>query len=847
MAAPRNRRHLIVQTPPQTEAYTPHPRAIPPVQVPGPANRRRHAAALRASLIAAQRESQTAREELQVDVHGAEPGLYIQFESLPGVDLKLESLEDKRKGIEVVAVRRPGLAAEDTVERATVFVPEGQLAHFVTRFRQYADERTQKGEPRHKDMVNRIAALHRATLRALWTDATELFPAEDQAIWWEIWLRRHDDRELERLVEFAGLVGFDVGQRRLAFDDRIVVLSRATPQQLAGSLDVLNDFAELRKAKESASIFNDSPPEEQAQWADELKNRTTPPPDDAPAVCVLDTGVTRAHPLLEDLIQPDDATAVDPAWGSHDDGGGPGSMGHGTEMAGLAAYGDLVEVLASNAPIHVRHRLESVKILPPVGANPPELYGAITAQAVSRPEINAPQRRRSFSLAVTATDQRDRGEPTSWSAAVDALAAGRTFDQPTQGLVYLDNAPDVRRLFVVSAGNVNPGNFDVAHLDRSDLEPVHDPAHAWNTLTVGAFTEKAVITDANWDGWGPVAPVGELAPWSTSSVAFEDAWPIKPDVVFEGGNVAHDEAGHFQEGIGELSLLTTHYRPAQRIFELSWATSAATAQVARMTGIISAEYPAFWPETIRGMVVHSARWTRAMEAHLRGPGGRRSRARLLVRRYGFGVPNLTRALRSANDSLTLIEQATIRPFEGGKMREMHVHDLPWPRDVLAELGQTPVRLRVTLSYFIEPNPGRRGWKKRHRYASHGLRFAVKSPTESLDEFRKRVNQQALAEDEDRPRTGGDVADWFLGEQIRNKGSLHSDIWVGTAADLAERGVIGIYPVSGWWKDQPKRDRSQLGARYALLVSIETEAADVDIWTPVAQEIGVPAQEIVVEI
>lgn len=157
-----------------------------------------------------------------------------------------------------------------------------------------------------------------------------------------------------------------------------------------------------------------------------------------------------------------------------------------------------------------------------------------------------------------------------------------------------------------------------------------------------------------------------------------------------------------------------------------------------------------------------------------------------------------------------------------------------------------MRLRVTLSYFVEPNPGRRGWKKRHRYASHGLRFAVKSPTESLDDFRKRVNQQALDEDEDKPKTGGDASDWFLGEQTRNKGSIHSDIWVGTSADLAERGVIGVYPVSGWWKDQPKRDRSGLGAHYALVVSIKTEAEGVDIWTPVAQEIGVPVQEVVVE-
>lgn len=144
----------------------------------------------------------------------------------------------------------------------------------------------------------------------------------------------------------------------------------------------------------------------------------------------------------------------------------------------------------------------------------------------------------------------------------------------------------------------------------------------------------------------------------------------------------------------------------------------------------------------------------------------------------------------------------------------------------------------------KPNPGRRGWKKRHRYASHGLRFGVKSPTESVDDFHKRLNRKALDEDEEKPFSGADSEGWFLGEKARNKGSIHSDEWVGTAADLAERGVIGIYPVSGWWKDQPKRDRSKLGARYALAVSIETEATDVDIWTPVAQQIGVPVEVLV---
>ena len=72
-----------------------------------------------------------------------------------------------------------------------------------------------------------------------------------------------------------------------------------------------------------------------------------------------------------------------------------------------------------------------------------------------------------------------------------------------------------------------------------------------------------------------------------------------------------------------------------------------------------------------------------MQSHLRGAGGKRARAKL-VRRYGFGVPHPDRALRSANDALTLIGQARIHPFSEGKMREMHLHELPWPKDVLEE-------------------------------------------------------------------------------------------------------------------------------------------------------------------
>jgi hypothetical protein len=598
-------------------------------------------------------------------------------------------------------------------------------------------------------------------------------------------------------------------------------------------VDVLADLAEVRKAKETAAEFADMAPDEQSEWMGELLGRTTQSAlAVAPAVCLLDTGVTRGHPLLESSLSLADCHTCDPDWGAHD------HHGHGTEMAGLALYGDLVPVLAGSEPVQLGHRLESVKILPPMGENPPELYGAVTAEATSRVEVQAPNRRRCFSMAVAATDERDRGQPTSWSAAVDALAAGRAFDASSSGLVYLDDDSEPpRRLFVLCAGNIDPANFAIEHLDRSDVDPVHDPGQAWNALTVGAYTDKALITDAQWDSWRPVASAGDLSPWSTTGVTFANAWPIKPDVVFEGGNVASNARGEIDYPCPDLCLLSTHFRPGNKSFVLSWATSAAAAQVARMAALISAEYPSLWSESVRALVVQSAEWTPRMQGHLTDANGKRARARL-VQRYGFGVPNLERALRSAGDALTLIAQGSIRPFARGKLREVQIFDLPWPRAVLQSLGATPVRLRVCLSYFIEPNPGRRGWQKRHRYASHGLRFEVKGPTESLDEFRKRLNRKALEEDEAKPSTGGDSSEWYLGEQARHRGSLHSDILDCSAADLAERGVIAVYPVTGWWKEQPKRDRSEQGARYALVVSIETPGVETDIWTPVAQQVGV---------
>jgi hypothetical protein len=343
----------------------------------------------------------------------------------------------------------------------------------------------------------------------------------------------------------------------------------------------------------------------------------------------------------------------------------------------------------------------------------------------------------------------------------------------------------------------------------------------------------------------PIATAGGLSPYTTTSATWQPGWPYKPDIVMEGGNAAIEPSG-FTSSMDSLSLLTTGHQPHERLFALSWATSAATGLAAGMCARIAAAYPKFWPETIRGLMVHSARWTQPM-LDTYTPGGLRNQItmRQLLRHCGYGVPSLERAMYSARNSLAMIVQDEIQPYHKVnsevKTREMHLHDLPWPIEVLQELGDLPVTLRVTLSHFIEPNPGERGGVDKYAYQSHALRFAVRRPLETEAAFRGRINAQAAAEEQGLPGGGGHDPGWTIGERLRTRGSLLSDSWSGTAAQLANRGQLAIFPAMGWWRNRPSHRRFERAVRYSLLISIEAPTAEQDLYALVAGQIDVAAK------
>ena len=100
----------------------------------------------------------------------------------------------------------------------------------------------------------------------------------------------------------------------------------------------------------------------------------------------------------------------------------------------------------------------------------------------------------------------------------------------------------------------------------------------------------------------PVADVGELSPYSSTSVNWDNKWPVKPEILLDGGNVATN--GMDYTNCPDLSLLTTNRYPIIRLFSTIWGTSSATAQAAWMAARLYAEYPQIWPETVRALLVH---------------------------------------------------------------------------------------------------------------------------------------------------------------------------------------------------------------------------------------------------
>jgi len=177
---------------------------------------------------------------------------------------------------------------------------------------------------------------------------------------------------------------------------------------------------------------------------------------------------------------------------------------------------------------------------------------------------------------------------------------------------------------------------------------------------------------------------------------------------------------------------------------------------------------------------------------------------------------------------------TVATEQDQLVQEAEDYDLELPMGIQVEFESFP-GVELAVASLADSRQGNVSGK--YSYPSHQLRFDVKRPLESLDAFRKRINRQARDEEEGTNSAPQD-SNWVLGSQFRHKGSIHRDTWTGSAADLAERGQVVVYPATGWWRTRTRLQRSDKQACYALIVSISVPDADVDIYSEVENAIAI---------
>jgi hypothetical protein len=768
------------------------------------------------------KDVQQNRDEREAISIKSRQGTYLEFKSSAGYDLTTKSLEDIRQGVRLLNIRQTGQNENEEI-LCTVYVPAGKENFFLKKISDYTDPEnlTLFGKPKNQKLINSIDDIKIAFVESLWTDPIQFLP-NGVPSWCEVWLR-HNNTDFQTIIDaFLALLEENAIEHKhnfLNFPERAVLIVKVNRNQLAEIVSQTDYLAEIRIAQETASFWTEQSNTEQQEWAQNLLDRLQIDDNINVRVCILDSGVNNGHSLLAPLLEDRHCLTVRPSWHTSDHESG---SGHGTLMSGIAAYNNIEEILESAEMIAQSHKLCSVKILPPPSqeATPPELWGDITSQAISRIEIILPEERIVYCMAVTSDQDIDQGRPSSWSGAIDNIA-------------FSENS---EKLIIISAGNIN-NSFHWDTYPHSNLAfSVQNPAQSWNSLVAGAYTEKVIIKDSSYNSYTPIASKGQLSPFSSTSCLWDKKWPTRPDVVFEGGNILRNNTGDFVDRHEDFGALSTSKIPFVRQFDTINATSAATAKASWMAAKIMSVYENAWPETIRALIIHSAEWKEEMFSQFNKNPNNKSDIKDMLRIFGYGVPNIDKALFSYNNALTFISQNTIQPFKkvigsSPKTNEMHFFELPWPKEELLANPDIEVTLKVTLSYFIEPGIGEIGWKDKYRYRSHGLCFDVNSETEEVQAFQSRINK-AIRDEDEGIEFASDSGRWKIGMQGRKSGSVHSDSWTGTAAQLAACNLLAVYPIIGWWRQRSHLNKVDSKTRYSLIVTLETPITNIELYTPV---------------
>ena len=421
-------------------------------------------------------------------------------------------------------------------------------------------------------------------------------------------------------------------------------------------------------------------------------------PSDGPIACVVDSGIVSGHPLLRDLVVDEEDfdsgedTPVDLA-------------GHGTEVAGVVAYGDLRTCLESGNSWVPKVRLINAKVMKADRNWSGNLRATFADEeraetqivnAITRFATDPDRRCRVFNLSLGNEDfLLNRGHQLPWAMMLDELA--RKLDI----------------VIVVAAGNVWPEvppassaeDFQKAVREQilSDAHSLIDPASAINVLTVGSLARHEVPHQRDPSENRPDlvgSPKNGPSPFTRSGLLRSNGSgtcrTIKPELVAFGGNYSLTTDGRWNQLDFSLAEPVLNFNHTQRLLRYRSGTSIAAPYVTHVCAItehrlrqLNGNQPVS-ANLIRAFVAHSALVPPEASQWL-GDGHTESESlHRRLRAVGYGRPDPSRSCYSTENRVLLYAEDQIAE------RKFHLYQLQMPIDFLANRGHRLIR--ATLAF-----------------------------------------------------------------------------------------------------------------------------------------------------
>lgn len=455
------------------------------------------------------------------------------------------------------------------------------------------------------------------------------------------------------------------------------------------------------------------------------------PPDDAPSVVVLDTGLAAGHPMLAPAVG--DAETFLQGTTAADE------HGHGTMVAGIALYDDVAACIQAGSFVPLL-RLFSGRVLDDRNEGDPRLIQNQVEEAVAY--FAGQYGCRVFNLAYGDPNKPFQGRRlTGLAVTLDALAREH----------------DV--LFVVPTGNLRRDDAQwhsayPRYLQQKD-SPLIDPAPALNALTVGSLARydqsRQGVRHPRDPAYRPVARSYQPSPFTRAGPSVGGA--TKPDLVDYGGNYSTDvRSRHLgQQGLGELS--TSREFASGRPFAEDVGTSFAAPHVAHAAAMLMREFPDASSDLCRALLACHAEIPDAC-------AGLFPDEVVLRNVVGYGLVDRSALYRSLDHCVTLWAEGTIQN------RRHHFYEVPIPQEFW-EGGRRDRKLTVALAY----RPPVR--TTRIDYRAVGIEFRL-VPAASLAEVATAFN--AATDRDSYPSISERTLGRDVTAQKRSRGTLQASTW-----------------------------------------------------------------------